>query len=82
MGFAFRKVALMDPDSIKDFLTGSVLAVVIVVGAIVAASKWKAGGVREAAAIAVVTVVACLIVAVATHTKEVGNWIWKLIWGG
>lgn len=72
---------MLNGASINNFLTGTVLAIILIVGAIMAATKWKAGGIREAASIVAVSLIACFLVAMATHPTEVGNWLYGLVTG-
>lgn len=68
-------------DSLKDWLTGTGIVIVLLIAGLVAATQWKQGGIRRAAEIFGVALVVCLIVAIATHTKEIGSGLYSLFFG-
>lgn len=72
---------MFDGVALKDWLTGTGIVIVVLVGALIAAAQWKQGGIRRAAEIGGVVLIVCVIVAVSTHLKEIGNGLYTLFFG-
>lgn len=72
---------MFDGAELRDWLTGTGIVIVLLVAAVIAGSKWKSGGIREAAGIFGVAMIVCLIVAIATHTQEIGDGLYALFFG-
>lgn len=67
-----------DAQGTKDLLLAIAGLVTVVVG-LYCLVRAKNGEVREAGAIFGITLIACLVIAIGSHLKEVGDWLFNVI---
>lgn len=69
----------IDGTSIADFLTGNIVVPIVVVVGIAILFFGFSGNIRKAAVAATVTLIGFFVMGMASHSKDVGGWLYGLI---
>lgn len=69
----------IDGTSISDFLTGNIVVPIVVVVGIAILFFGFSGKIRNAAVAAAITMIAFFIIGASTHSEDIGDWLYNLI---